>query len=71
MTNMINTQPPPCPRCHSTNVIPIIYGLPSDKLLERLERGEIALGGCEFLMGAIWACTVCYERFGKDTVWQR
>lgn len=35
-----------CPYCGSNNVKPIVYGYPSEVLLDEAERGEVALGGC-------------------------
>ncbi len=37
-----------CPRCGGADVVPIIYGLPSERLLARLGSGELTakLGGC-------------------------
>jgi len=37
-----------CPRCESTEVIPIIYGLPADreKAMKADREGKIRLGGC-------------------------
>ena len=37
---------PTCPKCGSTNSIPIVYGKPSNEGLEKARRGEIVLGGC-------------------------
>jgi len=38
--------PPECPTCHNAaNVIPLVYGYPSEEMSEAAERGEIALGG--------------------------
>jgi hypothetical protein len=38
--------PPACPECGSReNVIPIVYGYPSDELFEAADRGEVELGG--------------------------
>lgn len=38
--------PPACPQCGSDeNVLPIVYGYPSEELFEAAERGEVALGG--------------------------
>jgi hypothetical protein len=38
--------PPACPQCDSSeNVIPIVYGYPSEELFEAAERGEVSLGG--------------------------
>lgn len=36
----------PCPDCGSTEVVPVVFGLPGPELLERARRGEVALGGC-------------------------
>jgi hypothetical protein len=35
-----------CPRCDSTAVLPIIYGLPAEELRREAEAGKVALGGC-------------------------
>jgi hypothetical protein len=35
-----------CPRCGSADVVPIVYGLPSRKMIEDCHAGRIALGGC-------------------------
>ena len=35
-----------CPNGHSDNIIPIVYGYPSDELFEQAKQGEIHLGGC-------------------------
>ena len=37
---------PFCPVCGSSNSIPIVYGRPSEELIEMAERGEVILGGC-------------------------
>jgi hypothetical protein len=37
---------PPCPRCGSSESVPIVYGYPSADLFEASERDEIRLGGC-------------------------
>ncbi len=31
----------------SKNVIPILYGLPGRKLMRKMEKGKVKLGGCE------------------------
>ncbi len=36
----------PCPRCGSTDAVPILYGLPGADMAAAEERGEIILGGC-------------------------
>ena len=39
---------PTCPYCReSDEVIPILYGFPSDAAFMRAERGEVYLGGYE------------------------
>ena len=38
--------PAKCPQCSSDEVLPILYGMPSDVAVERSRRGEVALGGC-------------------------
>ena len=35
-----------CPECGSGSTIPIVYGYPGADLVQQVERGEIALGGC-------------------------
>jgi hypothetical protein len=35
-----------CPKCGSSEYIPIVYGLPSLEGFEKSRRGEIILGGC-------------------------
>lgn len=35
-----------CPYGHIDNILPITYGLPTNKTLEKAEKGKIWLGGC-------------------------
>jgi hypothetical protein len=35
-----------CPENHSNKLIPIVYGLPSDKMIKDAKKGKIILGGC-------------------------
>lgn len=35
-----------CPQNHSDNLIPIVYGLPGEKLLKASKKGKVILGGC-------------------------
>jgi hypothetical protein len=37
---------PKCPFGHSDNIIPIVYGMPGKKLMEKSQHGKIYLGGC-------------------------
>ena len=34
-----------CPECNNDEVVPIVYGYPSEEMCEAAERGEISLGG--------------------------
>ena len=37
----------PCPKCNSLDdAIPLIFGYPSQALMEKAQKGEVALGGC-------------------------
>ena len=40
---------PRCPRCASQDVIWVVYGLPSEEMIEESIAGRVALGGC-----AVW-----------------
>ena len=49
-----------CPRCHSDEVLPIAYGMPSPEMVEESAVGRVALGGC--LVGPEspdWRCMLC------------
>ena len=35
-----------CPKGHKSNIIPIVYGLPTKKTIEKAEKKKIKLGGC-------------------------
>ena len=35
-----------CPKCNSTNIVPILYGYPNAKGIEDVEAGKMVLGGC-------------------------
>jgi hypothetical protein len=54
--------PPPCPSCHSTNIVPIFWGFPS---LDSLKKGGVFLGGCAIPPDpAKWHCNACELNFG-------
>ena len=36
-----------CPKGHTNNLIPIVYGMPGEKLRRAEEKGRVKLGGCE------------------------
>ena len=35
-----------CKNIRNVKLIPVIYGLPGGRTLDRAERGEVVLGGC-------------------------
>lgn len=56
-----------CPKCGSTNVAYILYGLlaPSDELDKQLDQGKVRLGGCESDSGNTnWHCNECDNEWG-------
>ncbi len=49
-----------CPRCTGQEVLPIVYGLPSEEMLRKAERGVVALGGCTIDRDSPFSvCTRC------------
>ena len=40
-----------CPKCQSERVVPIVYGFPSDEMLELIASGEVEPGGCCVQLG--------------------
>ena len=66
MMDDINEQAPTCPSCQSTNVVAIMYGLPSPEGFAKVQRGERELGGCCLSADdPMWVCKACHERFGN------
>ena len=56
-----------CPRCNSDKVLPILYGLPSDEMVEASVRGKIALGGCAVFPGnPDYTCNNCGHEWRED-----
>ena len=52
----------PCPRCGSEKVLPILYGITTEKGQEAIRNGEYVSGGC--MVGrANYACASCEQRF--------
>ena len=45
-----------CPNNHYDNIIPIIYGFPSKKLLNKSKKGKVKLGGCDPSFCEKWYC---------------
>ena len=35
-----------CPKCNSTNMVPIVYGMPGPEMQKDEIEGKIHLGGC-------------------------
>ena len=55
-----------CPRCHSDEVVPIVYGMPDPELVEESRAGRVALGGCVLFPEAPeWRCVVCGYEWGE------
>lgn len=54
-----------CPACEDGTLRPIIYGLVrGGELREKVDRGEVVLGGCQVGEDAPdWACNDCGRRF--------
>lgn len=46
-----------CPKNHTDNIIPIVYGYPSEELFDKADSGLVRLGGCEVSEDAPnWFC---------------
>ena len=49
-----------CPSCNSEQVVPIVYGFPSPKLIEEADKGLVVLGGCVVdAKNPKWKCKAC------------
>jgi hypothetical protein len=44
--NYSNDFQPRCVRGHTDNVIPMVYGLPSKRMMKKAKKGKIHLSGC-------------------------
>lgn len=51
-----------CPKCKSENVVPIIYGYPSQEVFEEAEKENLKFGGCDILIDGF----AMPDRFCKD-----
>ena len=57
-------KPGACPKCGSSEIKPIVYGLVDDEGLEKARRGEVVLGGCEVYEDMPeWECSSCKHRW--------
>ncbi|ESU19860.1 hypothetical protein FEDK69T_31170 [Flavobacterium enshiense DK69] len=45
-----------CPKQHTDNIIPIVYGLPSKRTMIKAEKGKVKLGGCDSSFCEKWFC---------------
>lgn len=60
-----------CPKCHSDQIMEIIYGLPpiTKKLQKDLDKKKVTLGGCMVMEDSPkWACAVCHCRFHSPPI---
>src|SRR6185437_6017363 len=61
-----NPTHPPCPKCNSRDVVPVVLGLYDEAGLEALRReygdGGFVLGGCS-PVDWDWCCKACGEMF--------
>ena len=53
-----------CPKCKSNDVIPIVYGMPTEELFEESKKGNFLLGGCCIDDSAQWHCKKCDYEWG-------
>ena len=55
-----------CPKC-GTELMEIVYGMPSYELFKAEERGEVVIGVCEvFEDGPEYHCKKCNLDFSKN-----
>ena len=51
-----------CLECGSSNALPILYGLPTEKAVEESAAGRISLGGCVKLLERLAEARIGRER---------
>ena len=59
-----------CPKCGG-KLVPIIYGMPSVELMEKVEKKEVYLGGCCIIGDKempSYFCNKCNKEFGKSEI---
>jgi hypothetical protein len=61
---------PPCSSCGSTDVLPILYGMPESDvkgtMLAPRPDDDVALGGCRVSPELpAWRCRACRHDFGR------
>lgn len=58
---------PRCPKCLSKTIVPIMYGLPTEKAFLESQQGKLVLGGCCISdESPKWHCKACEHEFGKE-----
>ena len=58
-----------CPDCSSTDIIPIMYGMPGNKMQKDHMEGKVKLGGCGIRMDEKQAdrhCNACKFEWNKE-----
>lgn len=61
-----------CPRCKSQKVMPIIYGIPAEDVLEESLAGNVIFGGEGFDDGEPdYGCLSCDYRWSKETFFEK
>ena len=59
-----------CPRCGSSNVCEILYGMPTSEAFELEEQGKIILGGCDIVMDDMpmpdYGCLDCKFKWAPE-----
>lgn len=62
-------RPAECPECSSERVASLIYGyvIAGEELRERIERDEVALGGCDISAPYRWQCNACLHQWDDRT----
>ena len=57
---------PECPDCkNNSQVMKIIWGYPTPRLLEEFKKGNVFLGGCCPKPGIEFHCKSCKKEFGE------
>jgi len=59
---------PKCPEC-GEKLLPIEYGMPGPDLFEKVEKGEVYIGGCIIEdIQPIYHCNKCRRNYFKDLI---
>lgn len=58
-----------CPQCGSKNILRIIYGYPSQELLNAAKQGKVLLGGCVIYDSSPeYECKDCHKQWNKAEI---